>query len=105
MTLSNLLRVFILSILITSCGEDDDDEIPALDFRQEMREFVQEISAYSKDQKSSFLIIPQNGQEILTVNSEPDGALATAYVNAIDAVGREDLFYGYTSDDMATPTS
>jgi len=29
--------------------------------------------------------------------------MATAYINAIDGQGREDLFYGYTGDD--TPTA
>lgn len=77
--------------------------MPDLDFRQEMRDLVQEISAYAKGIDENFLIVPQNGQEILTLNSEPDGPLATDYINAIDAVGREDLFYGYTDDDKATP--
>lgn len=92
-------------MLLASCKSDDEVLIPALDFRQEMRDFVQDISAYSKNLKSNFLIIPQNGQEILTVNSEPNGAVASFYVNAIDAVGREDLFFGYTSDDVATPST
>jgi cysteinyl-tRNA synthetase, unknown class len=105
MTLSRLLYVLLVLILVTSCKNEDDDKFPELDFRQEMREFVQGISAYAKDQNSNFLIIPQNGQEILTINSEPTGAVATAYLDAIDAVGREDLFYGYTADDSATPTA
>jgi len=88
---------------ILSCSNGDKEEIPSLNFRQEMREFVQDISLYAKNQQSNFLIIPQNGQEILTVNSEPDGAVASAYVDAIDAVGREDLFYGYVDDDKETP--
>jgi cysteinyl-tRNA synthetase, unknown class len=96
------LLVLTFSTLVISC-KNDDEPIPNLDFRQEMREFVQEISAFAKDQDASFLIIPQNGQEILTQNSQPTGAIATAYVNAIDGVGREDLFYGYTADNTATP--
>lgn len=66
---------------------------------------MQELSAYAKTTDGDFLIVPQNGQEILTTDSEPDGPLATDYLNAIDAVGREDLFYGYTSDDTATPAA
>ncbi len=101
---SRCIFCLLFFVLITaSCGKDDEPTIPDLDFRQEMRSFVQEISAYAKSTKSNFLIIPQNGQEILTTNSEPLGAVATEYVNAIDAVGREDLFYGYMSDDILTP--
>jgi cysteinyl-tRNA synthetase, unknown class len=99
----NVLLILGIAACAFTCG-DDDEHIPNLDFRQEMRIFVQEISAYSKDIDPGFLIIPQNGQEILTVNSEPNGMVATEYINAIDAVGREDLFYGYTSVDVATPS-
>lgn len=103
-SLKNLFHILFVVLISTSCGKDDDPTIPDLDFRQEMRLFVQEISAYAKKQKANFLIIPQNGQEILTTNSEIDGVIATEYVSAIDAVGREDLFYGYNGDDVLTPT-
>lgn len=96
----------IALLLLISCSKDKETkkcDVPDLDFRQEMRDFVQEISAYAKGIDEDFLIVPQNGQEILTTNSEPDGPLATDYIDAIDAVGREDLFYGYTGDDKATP--
>lgn len=96
-----------LLLLHASCSDDSEKkcDVLDLDFRQEMRVFVQGISVYAKGIDPDFLIIPQNGQEILTQNSEPDGLIATEYVNAIDAVGREDLFYGYTSDDVATPVA
>lgn len=102
-SLRNLFFILFVVLLAASCGRDDDPTIPDLDFRQEMRVFVEGIGAYAKNQKANFLIIPQNGQEILTTNSEKNGAVATEYVTAIEAVGREDLFYGYTSDDVLTP--
>ncbi|HTJ47886.1 MAG TPA: hypothetical protein VL443_00420, partial [Cyclobacteriaceae bacterium] len=101
-----LLPVLVCVLFLTSCSKKDDGQpIPKLDFREEMRDFVQSISAYAKNQNSNFIIVPQNGQEILTITSKSDGAVATDYVNAIDAVGREDLFYGYTGDDVLTPTA
>ena len=75
------------------------------DYKQDMRDFVQNLSAYSKSINSTFLIIPQNGQELLTENGEETGTPVTAYINAIDGVGREDLFYGYSADNIATPAS
>ena len=99
----SLILLFVL--LITSCKDDENQDIPDLDFREQMRQFVQGISAYSKAKRNNFLIIPQNGQEILTSNSELNGPLATNYISAIDAVGREDLFYGYLADDVSTPAS
>lgn len=93
-------------LMLLACSDDKQTkcDVPDLDFRQEMRDFVQELSAYSKGIDANFLIIPQNGQEILTTNSEPDGTPDDTYIDAIDAVGREDLFYGYEDDDKATPT-
>lgn len=97
----------VLFLFLIACSDKETKkcDVPDLDFRQEMREFVQEVSVYAKNIDPDFLIVPQNGQEILTTNSDPDGPLATDYIDAIDAVGREDLFYGYTGDDKATPAA
>lgn len=97
----------VLFLFLIACSDKETKkcDVPDLDFRQEMREFVQEISVYAKNIDPDFLIVPQNGQEILTTNSDPDGPLATDYIDAIDAVGREDLFYGYTGHDKATPAA
>jgi len=106
--MSKLRFLPVAFLLLLSCSDDKESkkcDVPDLDFRQEMREFVQELSAYAKDINPDFLIVPQNGQEILTTNSQPDGPVATDYMNAIDAVGREDMFYGYTGDDIATPAA
>ena len=35
---------------------------------------------------------------------EPDGNLSLAYIQTIDGVGRESLFYVYDEDDKPTPT-
>ncbi|HUY00652.1 MAG TPA: hypothetical protein VMV49_13920, partial [Candidatus Deferrimicrobium sp.] len=78
---------------------------PNRDFKQDMRNFVQEISAYAKAIDADFLIIPQNGQELLTANGTENGIPDANYTAAIDGVGREDLFYGYDNDDIATPIS
>jgi cysteinyl-tRNA synthetase len=69
-----------------------------------MREFVQEISRYARTSDEGFIVIPQNGQELVTENGEEDGSPAAEYLQAIDGVGREDLFYGYKKDDKATPS-
>ncbi len=105
----NKLKFLPVALLfLLSCSDDKETkqcDVPDLDFRQEMRDFVQELSGYAKDIDGNFLIIPQNGQEILTANSEPDGVPAFDYLDAIDAVGREDMFYGYTGDNKATPAT
>jgi cysteinyl-tRNA synthetase len=72
------------------------------DYRQQMRDFVIDISTYSKQKNPDFIIIPQNGQELLTSDGEPDDPIAQDYITAIDGVGREDLFFGYDDDNVAT---
>ncbi|BDU50426.1 endo alpha-1,4 polygalactosaminidase [Haliovirga abyssi] len=72
------------------------------DYRQDMRDFIKSISAYSKNINHNFIIIPQNGQELITDNGESNGILKLDYINSIDATGREELFYGYNNIDEKT---
>ncbi|MCK5197728.1 MAG: endo alpha-1,4 polygalactosaminidase, partial [Spirochaetales bacterium] len=67
--------------------------------------FVIRISDTARTSNSAFIVIPQNGQELISLTYEADGPLAADYIAAIDSTGREDLFYGYTGDDIATPTA
>ena len=97
--------LILVIILITDCKEDQaiTPQPSQIDYKQEMREFVQAISLYAKNLNPDFLIIPQNGQQIVTTNGKVDGNPATAYLSAIDGAGREDLFYGYENDNQPTP--
>lgn len=95
-----LSAVFLLYGCATDDGFDDGSNI---DYREEMRQFVIGIAARARVADSTFIVIPQNGNELITVDGEAEGALASDYVAAIDGVGREDLFYGYDDDNRATP--
>lgn len=110
--------IFLVSfILMLSCAcskneNDSKDNGPVgdtttttSDYKQSMRDFVIGISRYAKAAKKGFIIVPQNGIQIVTKNGESDGTPDTAYLNAIDAHGQEDLYYGYDNDDQATPAS
>lgn len=97
--------ILVSAITFSSCNKDSISPTDNTDFKQQMREFVIEISQYSKTIKSDFLIIPQNGIELVTTDGDETGQPDTAYLNAIDANGQEDLFYGYDNDNQATPTS
>jgi cysteinyl-tRNA synthetase len=91
--------VSVIFLSVTGCGLQGDI------YRKYMREFVQNISAYAEGIKPGFIVIPQNGHELLTDNGEETGQPAAEYISAIDGIGREDLFYGYENDDEATPAS
>lgn len=100
--------IYLLSVLllIFSCTDDEESKPNYdVDFRQEMRDFVIGISQYAKAVDSDFIVIPQNGQELVTLNGEENGTPVVEYLNAIDGVGREDLFYGYDNDNIPTPSS
>lgn len=94
------LAIIVLAItaLSLSCQKDK-----SIDYRQEMRDFVVKISEKAKSQNHAFQIIAQNGVELISTDETPDGQLASEYISAIDGQGQEDLFFGYTKDDKATP--
>jgi len=101
---SIIILIFSL-LLLTSCFEVEEEtpDIHQTDYKQEMRRFVQRISSYGKELVSDFLVIPQNGQELVTQNGKENGEPEMNYLNSIDGLGREDLLFGYSGDDIATP--
>ena len=76
-----------------------------LDARQEMRGFIQRIRTFSRQYKRDFIIIPQNGLDLL-VKADVDGerrmSPARTYMRTIDGVLQEGLFYGFPQFDVPT---
>mgnify|MGYP005843233861 CR=1 FL=1 len=105
-----VIIISVATVLMAGCVRDkpsaagNEPSTPS-NYKQAMRDFVQDIHAYAKGIKADFIIIPQNGHQLITENGEATGNPATKYLGAIDGVGREDLFYGYEADDQATPES
>ncbi|MCZ6676575.1 MAG: endo alpha-1,4 polygalactosaminidase [Candidatus Poribacteria bacterium] len=110
-------RLFWITIGVTittwllGCGNDGNDDanegqLPTgRNYKQGMRDFVRGMSAYAKGINPDFIVIPQNGHQLITDNGRETGSPALTYLHAIDGVGREDLFYGYDDDNIATPIS
>ncbi len=101
-------KILFLTMAITmlfSCKKDDNPLPENMDYKQEMRNFVQDISTYAKGINPGFVIIPQNGVELVSSTGDNTGSPDMNYINAIDGIGQEDLFYGYNADDQATPTA
>ena len=96
---------FIILIMLSSCNLDPSNDIPKdLDFKEEMRNFVIDISKSTKLTHPNFIIIPQNGIELITENGDVDDDLHWDYLNSIDAHGQEDLHFGYDEDNVPTPS-
>jgi len=87
--------------MMPGCIDDGDkDDIP--EPRGAMRELVINISTYAKGMHEGFILITQNGNELLF--SDKDLKVPEVdYVNSIDGVAQEDLFFGYEKDNRETP--
>ena len=78
---------------------EEEDPVGGIDYRQEMADFVAAIRAHaearlaSTDPDRTFVIIGQNGEELL---------LNPTYLAAIDGVGKEDLQFYYDATDESS---
>lgn len=103
-------RLFLASTFlfsITGCTTKKiENTVPehgklATDYQQEMRTFIQDISAWSHLQKPGFLIVPQDGLSLL----EATGTTRATYLQAINGVAQEEVYYGEdNNDDVETNT-
>jgi cysteinyl-tRNA synthetase len=101
-----LITCLTVAVLITGCGGvSDSDPGGNIDYREEMREFVQDIGAWARASDPGFIVIPQNGHELLTEDGEGGGTHSLGYIGAIDGAGQEELFYGYDGDNIHTPSA
>src|SRR5574344_1209679 len=115
-----ILSISSLSLIASCCSSEAQSRIVTAaptdgNYRREMREFVEGISEYARttanssgSTKTSFIVIPQNGQEVawnqdaaLDSNGFPSGDPDATYMKAIDGCGREDTFFGYEKDNVA----
>ncbi|AEX86414.1 glycoside hydrolase, end-alpha-1,4-polygalactosaminidase [Marinitoga piezophila KA3] len=63
------------------------DQRPIEETAKDMIDFVVEIANYARSKKENFLIIPQNGEDILDYDNNG------IYLKTISGIGIEDLFY------------
>ena len=53
------------------------------------------IAAYSRARDPDFYIIPQNAPELASI--------VNGYLEIVDGIGQEDIYYGYDEDGQPTP--
>ena len=112
---SRYLWIAAFIVLGTACHKKSNDSTggdpknkttDAIDYEQEMRTFIQDISVFARQQKPGFLIVPQDGLTLLTSNGDSTGTPVASYLQAINGVGQEEVYFGYdNNDDVATPTN
>ncbi|RNC86165.1 MAG: hypothetical protein ED557_03855 [Balneola sp.] len=97
---TNLLILYLL--FIQACTTEQTSNESEIDYQKEMRTFVQEISTYAREQNPDFIVIPQNGHRLVSDNGLWNGNPDTSYLNSIDGLGQESLYYGNKGDDLNT---
>ncbi len=63
----------------------------------EMVQFVDTIRAHARASDPDFLIFPQNAPEL--------GDEFPSYLDIVDGISQEDIYYGYDEDDVMTPVT
>ncbi len=100
---NNVTFCLSLLLLVTGCEDVSGSTPDNTNYRMEMRDFVISLSAYAHSIQDNFLIIPQNGQALITDSGDIYGVVNQTYINSVNATGRESMFYGYYNDDEITP--
>ncbi|MBT5308508.1 MAG: hypothetical protein HOL37_04150 [Rhodospirillaceae bacterium] len=82
------------------------DTGPLLDFREEIRKFLENITKYARSQKRNFIVIPKGAPELLTKLDDTDetkSSPARSYMESIDAVMIDGLNFGAKTLGVPTP--
>lgn len=94
-----LLRKYIglvsAIVLFQACSTDSVKP----DYREEMRKFVIEINEHGETLKPGFIVVPQNGMQLLSSEDGGNGTPSADYIAAIDGCGQEELYYGYDNQN------
>lgn len=87
--------VFILSIVLVFLvvAFNSKKENKTAKAAVKMQDFVIAISKYARSIDSNFVIIPQNGPELAWEKLNTSGNFRADYLNAVDGIAVEDLFY------------
>jgi cysteinyl-tRNA synthetase, unknown class len=79
---------------------------PFIDYREQMRRFVERIATFARGQRPDFIVVVQNGLDLISkaeLGEESEAAPAQSYLRSIDGVLVEALNFGQTEIDKATP--
>lgn len=76
-------------LCITSCKKNEKINATAI----KMKNFVVDIAQYARIQNPQFIVVPQNGVELAFNGLEINTGTDPSYINAINGLGIEALFY------------
>jgi len=89
--------IFIFLFFMIGSGtqncNDNSNEKKTKEAGKKMQDFVISISNFARNLNPNFIVIPQNGAELAFIDIDPSKELNNEYLNAIDGIGIEELFY------------
>lgn len=85
--------IFLALILLITVAFVPLKESNTIKAAIKMQELVIDISKYAKGFDADFIIIPQNGPELAFEKLNTNGQFKSSYLDAIDGIAVEDLFY------------
>lgn len=97
--------VATFSIAMACCshgGKKPGHKLSEPERARRMQSLVIDLSATAKAFKPGFLIVPQNGSMLAFRSGNPTESINSKYLDAIDAIGIEALFYNGTFDPDST---
>lgn len=83
----------LLAIGLFYSFEQEDSGKESTKAGKKMQEFVINLSKYARKFDADFIVIPQNGSELAFQNVQPHKPLCQNYLNAIDGIAIEELFF------------
>jgi cysteinyl-tRNA synthetase len=81
-------------VLFSGCKKEKITKENAM----KMQEFVINIAQHARQKQQNFIIIPQNGCELAFSAADPEEGINYNYLNAIDGMGIEELFYNGSAE-------
>jgi endo-alpha-1,4-polygalactosaminidase (GH114 family) len=80
--------------------------LPIIDYREQMRRFVERVATFARGHRPDFVVVVQNGLDLISKaedGEEREAAPAESYLRSIDGVLVEALNVGQTELDKPTP--
>lgn len=85
--------IVLIAMVSFDSFEQEDSEKESTKAGRKMQDFVINLSKYARKFDPTFIVIPQNGSELVFQNVQPNKPYCKDYLNAIDGIAIEELFY------------
>ena len=86
-------KVIVLTAVLMLFAFTPIKESNTIKAAMKMQDFVIDISKYARTINPDFIVIPQNGAELPFEKTDTNSQFNATYMNAIDGIAVEDLFY------------